>query len=95
MDKLYSLQHLDGKHQDGFVRKLLTTVFVEIFERGSKQIHYENIVITNCSVVIHVWYSDSSIVDFVELCFVVELRELRFGWLEFDSNFLIRFFIDR
>lgn len=36
MDKLYALQHLDGKHEHSFVRKLLTTVFVEIFERGSK-----------------------------------------------------------
>ena len=95
MDKLYALQHLDGKHENSFVRKLLTTVFVEIFERGSKQVHYENIIVTDCPVVIHVWYSDGPIVDFIELCFVVELRELCFGWLKFDSNFLIRFFIDR
>lgn len=36
MDKLNTLQHLDGKHEHSFVRKLLATVFVEIFERGSK-----------------------------------------------------------
>jgi len=43
MDILYPLDHLIGKHQDGFERKLASTLAEELFQASTQMVHDQTI----------------------------------------------------
>ena len=89
MNKFNSLQHLDGNHQNGFQSELTSTIFKEVFERWTKKIDNKNIVVTTSPKIIYFRKANSSIVNFIKFCFIVELRKLCFRRFEFDSDFFV------
>ena len=46
MDKLYTLQHLNGQHQHRLQRELATAVLEEILQAGAKQVNCHDVVVT-------------------------------------------------
>lgn len=95
MDVFNSLQHLNAYHQGGLECELAPTVLEQMLKGRSQQVHDQHVVIVLSPVVVQVGYANWPVEEFIELRFVVKLRELGLDRLQFDCHLFSVFNVQR
>ena len=74
MHVLDSPDHLISQHQHCLHRESSAAEVEEIFQRWSKQVHNQTMVISLYSIITNMRYTDSTMEDLVDFAFIKQLR---------------------
>mmetsp|Transcript_17012 Transcript_17012/g.26249 ORF Transcript_17012/g.26249 Transcript_17012/m.26249 type:complete len:210 (+) Transcript_17012:897-1526(+) len=73
VDVLYPLDHLVSEHQHCFQGEFTAAFPKELFEAGTKHVHYHTVPLFVLAEVVYFWNSDPVTKDLVDFLFVIQL----------------------